>query len=48
MSENKVVILDGREITVEQLQEKKNNLSSEERIVETSPNNYETVTRMRG
>lgn len=47
MSEN-TIILDGQTITVEQLQEKKNNLRSGERIVEVSTNTYETVTRMNG
>ena len=47
MSEN-TIILDGQTITVEQLQEKKNNLRSGERIVEVSANTYETVTRMNG
>lgn len=47
MSEN-TVILDGQQISVEQLQEKKNSLKNGERIVEVSSNTYETVTRMNG
>lgn len=43
-----VIILDGKEITVEQLTEKKNNLSNNERIVETAPGQYETVVRLQG
>lgn len=47
MSEN-TVILDGQQISVEQLQEKKNSLKNGERIVEVSSNTYETVVRMNG
>ena len=47
MSEN-TVILDGQQVTVEQLQEKRNSLKNGERIVEVSSNTYETVVRMNG
>lgn len=47
MSEN-TIILDGQQVTVEQLQEKKDNLKGNERIVEVSSNTYETVVRMNG
>ena len=47
MNENKVK-LDDVEMTVEELQEKKEALSSNERIVEVSKGAYETVTRLNG
>lgn len=47
MNENKVK-LDNVEMTVEELQEKKNSLSSNERIVEVREGVYETVTRLNG
>lgn len=47
MNENKVK-LDNVEMTVEELQEKKNSLSSNERIVEVKEGVYETVTRLNG
>ena len=47
MSEN-TIILDGQQVTVEQLQEKRNSLKNGERIVEVSSNTYETVVRMNG
>ena len=47
MSEN-TITLDGQSITLEQLQEKKDNLKGNERIVEVSSNTYETITRMNG
>ena len=42
------ITLDGRTITLEQLNEKMNNLSSNERIVETAPGKYETISRLQG
>lgn len=47
MNENKVK-LDNVEMTIEELQEKKNSLSSNERIVEVKEGVYETVTRLNG
>ena len=47
MNENKVK-LDNVEMTMEELQEKKNSLSSNERIVEVKEGVYETVTRLNG
>lgn len=47
MNENKVK-LDNVEMTAEELQEKKNSLSSNERIVEVKEGVYETVTRLNG
>lgn len=42
------VTLDNVEISTEELQEKKNSLSNNERIVEVKENTYETITRMNG
>ena len=47
MSENKIT-LDNVEMTVEELQEKKNSLDSNKRIVEVTEGIYETVTRLNG
>lgn len=47
MSEDRVT-LDSTEITVEELQEKRNSLSSNERIVEVEKGVYETVKRLNG
>lgn len=47
MNENKVK-LDSVEMTVEELQEKREALSPNERIVEVSKGVYETVTRLNG
>lgn len=40
--------LDNVEMTVEELQEKKNSLDSNKRIVEVAEGVYETVTRLNG
>lgn len=42
------IILDGKPITLEQFNEHKNSLSENKRIIETSPNTYETVERLQG
>ena len=47
MNEEKIT-LDNTEITVEELQEKKNSLDSNKRIVEVTEGIYETVTRLNG
>lgn len=47
MNEDRVK-LDNTEITVEELQEKRNNLSPNERIVEVEKGVYETVRRLNG
>lgn len=47
MNEDRVK-LDNTEITVEELQEKRNNLSPNERIVEVGEGVYETVRRLNG
>ena len=47
MNEDKVK-LDSVEMTVEELQEKKQTLSPNKRIVEVSKGIYETVTRLNG
>ena len=47
MSKDKVK-LDSVEMTVEELQEKKNALGADKRIVEVSEGVYETVTRLNG
>lgn len=47
MNEDKIK-LDSVEMTIEELQERKNTLSSNERIVEVSEGVYETVTRLNG
>lgn len=47
MNEDKIR-LDNTEITVEELQEKRNSLSSNERIVEVEKGVYETVRRLNG
>ena len=47
MNEDRVK-LDSTEITVEELQEKRNNLSPNERIVEVGKGVYETVRRLNG
>lgn len=47
MSKDKVK-LDSVEMTVEELQEKKNTLGTDKRIVEVSEGVYETVTRLNG
>ena len=47
MNEDKVK-LDSVEMTVEELQEKKNTLSADKRIVEVSEGVYETVARLNG
>lgn len=50
MTENneKNVFLDGNEITQTNLNEKLKNLKNSERIVETSKDNFSTITRMNG
>ena len=40
--------LDNVEMTVEELQEKKNSLDSNKRIVEVTEGVYETITRLNG
>ena len=47
MNEDRVK-LDNTEITVEELQEKRNNLSPNERIVEVERGVYEPVRRLNG
>ena len=47
MKEEKIT-LDNVEMTVEELQEKKNSLDSNKRIVEVTEGIYETVTRLNG
>lgn len=47
MKEEKIT-LDSVEMTVEELQEKKNTLGADKRIVEVSEGVYETVTRLNG
>lgn len=47
MNEDRVK-LGNTEITVEELQEKRNNLSPNERIVEVGKGVYETVRRLNG
>ena len=47
MNKDKVK-LDSVEMTVEELQEKKNTLGADKRIVEVSEGVYETVTRLNG
>lgn len=42
------VTLDNVAITTEELQEKKQSLANNERIVEVKENTYETITRMNG
>ena len=49
MSENdKKVTLDGEEISIQELEEKKNNLEKNERIVESAPDIYQSLQRMNG
>lgn len=47
-AEAKGITLDNVAITVEELNEKKQSLGINERIVEVQENKYETVTRMNG
>lgn len=47
MKEEKIT-LDNVEMTMEELQEKKNTLGADKRIVEVSEGVYETVTRLNG
>ena len=47
MKEEKIT-LDNVEMTVEELQEKKNSLDSNKRIVEVTEGVYETITRLNG
>ena len=42
------ITLDNVAITTEELQEKKQALANNERIVEVKENTYETITRMNG
>lgn len=44
---DKEVMLDGNVISIDTLQETRNNLKNSERIVETSEGNFETVTRIK-
>ena len=46
--ENKKVVLDGQEITYEELQEATSNLKANEKIVETSKGTFEKILRMNG
>lgn len=48
MEENKQIMLDGNTITLEQLQEKMQVLKPGERIVESTPGKYETISRLHG
>lgn len=42
------ITLDNVAISIEELQEKKKTLASNEKIVEVKENTYETITRMNG
>lgn len=48
MSENKDITLDDVKVTKSELDEARNNLASDERIVETSENNFVKLKRMNG
>lgn len=48
MEEQKTVKLDGEEITMEQLNEKRRNLPNGLRIVETASGVYTTLTKLNG
>lgn len=46
--EEKKVTVDGQEMTLAQLEEKKKSLSPNERLVESAPGVYQILTRMNG
>ena len=48
MSENKDITLDDVKVTKSELDEARNSLASDERIVETSENNFVKLKRMNG
>lgn len=42
------ITLCGKEVSLEELEEKRKNLSSDERIVETSPGTFEILVKLEG
>lgn len=48
MDEDKKLTLEGQEVTIEELEEKKKNLASNQRIVESGPGVYQILERMEG
>lgn len=48
LNDNKTVILDDCQVTAEQFNERLRTLKNNERVVETSTDNYYTLTRMNG
>ena len=47
-SEERTVVLDEKEITTTEFNERLRELGNSQRIVETSADNYATITRMHG